>query len=626
MSTPISPAAATAVAMPAACKHRCAASNIMGAAALPINMAATRNSKQRKCKGTKTAERLAENTLPATALSSAPPNISASATSAQDSNIHNSATPARRELPDHKQQEHPGKPDLPHHKQISVEVKVQYEEQLWQEQRIWELASLHMKEVEENEQLDGIREHNKRTLVVLTLEDALNPPPDSDDLDPDLPDKIFQIMIRVNNKATLAKVAKADVGVEVDAGTNKDKGKASSNKGKKKNAKSASSKAAKATMLKRGQCNDIITIDSDTTVFSTTIKKAPRPTTAATAATAVKAKKALKTTKAPIHTPHTSSGGACAAVKTQPITNPRPLIKTEPGLKSVPSVRKPVPVNILAYWPSAIRPTVYAKFSNTLNPWFIFMKIAANVPELQAIVDIVVLGLGYTVEFRNKLFDNAVDCLYQKQSKIGCATLAHVASFYSAPPYKDNPAAIRDHTIWALHADGPGFWQHPMPMEQTQRSSHENPQYQKLKGYLCSEFINSIMQLMVQRMASSYILYYEPRGAVVLAMIAVERVFEKYRLGTSNDTIMTFSFKNYKQATVDYGKAVSNIKVNHWLECFMAWGFDNGSRDAPASTATLVASSSLQHACRFLMPSSSPALEELDEDEDEDEDEEEGDE
>ncbi|EIW82008.1 hypothetical protein CONPUDRAFT_55072, partial [Coniophora puteana RWD-64-598 SS2] len=167
-------------------------------------------------------------------------------------------------------------------------------------------------------------------------------------------------------------------------------------------------------------------------------------------------------------------------------------------------------------WPSSIRATVYARFASSDTPWVIFTKTAPDpgtVAELQAIVDMVVPGLGYKVENGDELFE--------RQSEIGRTALAHVESFYSTAAFEGNPAAIQDHATWALHQDGPGFWRIPTPMEQTQQLSRKDPHYRKPKGYLRSAFINNIMRVLVRRMTGSYIRFDQPKGAVVLTMIAV---------------------------------------------------------------------------------------------------------
>ncbi|EIW78900.1 hypothetical protein CONPUDRAFT_155606 [Coniophora puteana RWD-64-598 SS2] len=88
-------------------------------------------------------------------------------------------------------------------------------------------------------------------------------------------------------------------------------------------------------------------------------------------------------------------------------------------------------------------------------------------------------------------------------------------------------------------------------MEHTQQLGCDGPHYKKPSRFLQSAFINNTMTSMVRKMTGLRIQYIQPKGAVVLAMLVVERAFTSYRTGTQCDVQM-FLHKRFETATHQY--------------------------------------------------------------------------
>ncbi|EIW77186.1 hypothetical protein CONPUDRAFT_157447 [Coniophora puteana RWD-64-598 SS2] len=622
--------------------------------------------KTRKRQGTKTMEQLAMNTMSAAApgLVATPPPL----------------VPARRELPDRKRQDHPGRPDLPRPKRSPEEMRSWETERMRLLERVKQLEAQQAEEIAEEERRDEMRELEEKSTAVLTLDDAraASAEPDSADSDdlaflgtlPRVP--IFMpgedepaYYVQTNSYSPVAKAKKT---VKVA----KEKGKAAAASQVKSTGKGAGRKASKApafaTGLKpgwrtqaigpstsgdhtpaiggltdedarasrpnsrarvsarsnRGQTsNNVITIESDSDSDdaahdSNTSEELQEPTLLA----AVKkvSRKANAPAKAPSSRrsqamiPHTSAGiKRLPTIKAEPVdANTLPVIKPETStnsLSSATTVAETVgSAAVDDYYISAILPTVFARWATSDNFWeFFHKKIDSTVPILQEIVDIVVPNCGYKVSISDSLF-KATDRMYEKRSEIGRAALTQVKALYLTQTYADDPNAIREHVTWALHIDGPAFWQHPTPMEHTQLLHRDDPHYQKPAGFLRSDYINNIMQPLVRRMSGSRIRYDHPKGAVIIAMIAVERTFARWRAGTKGDVTL-FKQKYFQKATREYGKIIDGISDNRWQGLLEAWGAPDEEELEVPEPAADIDSNALENSRRFLMPSSSPAPE-----------------
>ncbi|EIW84721.1 hypothetical protein CONPUDRAFT_69744 [Coniophora puteana RWD-64-598 SS2] len=355
-------------------------------------------------------------------------------------------------------------------------------------------------------------------------------------------------------------------------------------------------------------CNEVIQIDSDSnggedTGSGDTSQELNEPTLsmALKKQTLGPAKPTASKTKAQKPRSTRAKAMGAQAVKTEPVADALPAIKSEPNTTTLMPA-----FTINDYWTTSLLPTIHACFASSSDIWNVFKKSPETVITLQKIIDTITPGSPYRVCIGDEIFNKTVDRMYEKRSEIGRLALEYVDTFYTAPSFVNNPAAIREHVAWALHQDGPAFWEEPTPMDQTQTMTREHPWYDKPLGFLQSPLINIIMSLIMRRMVGSRIRYPPPKGAVVLTMIAVERAFDSYRSGTKGN-VKTFSQNKYQQVTHDYTRVVNNIKPHRWEPLLQRWG--STIEEQPVAPNTAAAVGSLENSRRFLMPSSSPAPE-----------------
>jgi hypothetical protein len=66
------------------------------------------------------------------------------------------------------------------------------------------------------------------------------------------------------------------------------------------------------------------------------------------------------------------------------------------------------------------------------------------------------MDVGYTLM-------QACKHLNTRRSKIASDILKGVKSFFMEPDFVNKPEKIKDFVLWAIHYDGPGFYQGPAP-------------------------------------------------------------------------------------------------------------------------------------------------------------------
>ncbi|KAF8962422.1 hypothetical protein BDZ97DRAFT_1920498 [Flammula alnicola] len=201
-------------------------------------------------------------------------------------------------------------------------------------------------------------------------------------------------------------------------------------------------------------------------------------------------------------------------------------------------------------WLSIVLPSLYDCFFASDNPFTPFTKGSSDlIRKIQGVLDVTILGHQYRVFRGSKIVESTYDRINEKRSLFSTRAIEAIDNFFKGPEYLDNPRAIAVYANWACIVE------------------------EGTAGYICpyglfeSQFIVNAAAGLLQGMKGSVGGFGPPQGAIGLAAAAVERGFMMYLTGTRTafeGADRKFSRECVGSLVGDYISNTKKLSKNAW--------------------------------------------------------------
>ncbi|GLB43929.1 hypothetical protein LshimejAT787_1501130 [Lyophyllum shimeji] len=180
-----------------------------------------------------------------------------------------------------------------------------------------------------------------------------------------------------------------------------------------------------------------------------------------------------------------------------------------------------LPRFVQADWIPRFIPTLYHCLLSSDNPFLDFQRGNAE-KTIKLVLDTVIPGNTYEVEWEGKLCQMAYERTCEMRSKFGRSAMKNIRDFFDGPEYKDKPEAIRRYVQWAVRKDGPMLWRVPGPQE---LPKDPGPEHKPVDIFQLPFIINIVTPTLRCLQASvGHHVFGEPKVAFALATAGVHGI------------------------------------------------------------------------------------------------------
>lgn len=228
-----------------------------------------------------------------------------------------------------------------------------------------------------------------------------------------------------------------------------------------------------------------------------------------------------------------------------------------------------LPRFIRADWRARFIPTLYHCLLASNDPFLDFQRSNAE-KTIQLVLDTVIPGTDYKVEWDSKLCQMAYERACEVRSKFGQFATKAVKNFFEKPEYKNNPDAIVAYVKWGVRKDGPMLWRVPGP-EQPQMDPL--PEHKPIDIFQ-SQFIVEVVMPLIKPLRASvgHHVFGEPKAAFALATAGLEHAFLAFKTGEFVAPTGSFSSQNVGGLVKEYMKNCDGFSARRWMQLKTACG------------------------------------------------------
>ncbi|GLB38139.1 hypothetical protein LshimejAT787_0500040 [Lyophyllum shimeji] len=222
-----------------------------------------------------------------------------------------------------------------------------------------------------------------------------------------------------------------------------------------------------------------------------------------------------------------------------------------------------LPRFVQADWIPRFIPTLYHCLLSSDNPFLNFQRGNAE-KTIKLVLDTVIPGNTYEVEWEGKLCQMAYERACEMRSKFGRSAMKNIKDFFDGPEYKDKPEAISRYVQWAVRKDGPMLWRVPGPQELPKDPGPEH----KPVDIFQSPFIINIVTPTLRCLQASvgHHVFGEPKAAFALATAGLERAFLSFKTGVFCKPEGTFSDRNIGGLVSEYMRNCNSFSTRRWAQ------------------------------------------------------------